>query len=282
MEKCLIVTNIYKTESKALGHKIAQFLHGRGIDALFYEFDGTARVVGNYFEKQDFVITLGGDCTVLFAARNCVRLGIPVFPVNLGEFGFIASIEKDAWEMPLKRFLEGCAYIEERNMIQAALISSSDRTFSGCALNDIVISAETAANAISFDVSYNCMPLGTFKADGIIASTATGSTAYSASAGGPIIDPDLDAVVLTPVNAFSLSSRPLVLSPAGEISITILPSRDKRVILTVDGQKPFLLEVGDCIKIRKIERKLKLVGCTAEQFYAALRSKLNWSGGPHA
>ncbi|HAH61832.1 MAG TPA: NAD(+) kinase, partial [Treponema sp.] len=107
-------------------------------------------------------------------------------------------------------------------------------------------------------------------------------TAYSASAGGPIIDPELDALVLTPINSFSLSSRPLVLSPNGEIGITVLPSRVQDIIITVDGQEPVSLQVGDCIKIRKTADKVKLVGCTTEKFYDALRSKLNWSGGPHA
>ena len=124
------------------------------------------------------------------------------------------------------------------------------------------------------------MSLGEFKADGIIVSTATGSTAYSASAGGPIIDPDLDALVLPLMNAFSLSSRPMVVSPLGEIGITILPSRTSEVTITVDGQIPVDLHVGDIIKIRRIKDKALLVGCTSEKFYHALRTKLNWSGGP--
>ncbi|MBR0101204.1 MAG: NAD(+)/NADH kinase, partial [Treponema sp.] len=123
-------------------------------------------------------------------------------------------------------------------------------------------------------------PLGEIKADGIIISTATGSTAYSASAGGPIIDPDLDAMVLTLMNAFSLSSRPLVLSPDGELEIEILPSRISDVVISVDGQIPVDLHVGDVIRIRQSEFKAKLIGCTKEKFYNALRSKLNWSGGP--
>jgi NAD+ kinase len=124
------------------------------------------------------------------------------------------------------------------------------------------------------------VPLGDFKADGIIVSTATGSTAYSASAGGPIIDPGLDAMVLTLINAFSLSSRPIVLSPDGDLEIEILPSRVSGVVISVDGQIPIDLHVGDKIRIRRIEDKALLIGCTKEKFYNALRSKLNWSGGP--
>lgn len=281
MKKCLIVVNTHKDESQNLGRMIQSYLAAKSIESSVFCFDGFS--TENPFTGFDFVITLGGDGTVLFAARGCVKNKIPVFPVNLGEFGFIASIQKNEWQKELDLFLAGKSEVDERNMLNAALVSTrQSEPFSGIGLNDVVICAKTAARTIMFTVSYNDVPLGTFKADGIIISTATGSTAYSASAGGPIIDPELDALVLTPINSFSLSSRPLVLSPRGEVGITILPSRENDVIITIDGQKPFDLHEGDCIKIRRLQEKVKLVGCTTKKFYGALRSKLNWSGGPHA
>ncbi|WP_288805041.1 NAD(+)/NADH kinase [uncultured Treponema sp.] len=281
MKKCLIVVNTHKDESQNLGRMIQSYLAAKSIESSVFCFDGFS--TENPFTGFDFVITLGGDGTVLFAARGCVENKIPVFPVNLGEFGFIASIQKNEWQKELDLFLAGKSEVDERNMLNAALVSTrQSEPFSGIGLNDVVICAKTAARTIMFTVSYNDVPLGTFKADGIIISTATGSTAYSASAGGPIIDPELDALVLTPINSFSLSSRPLVLSPKGEVGITILPSRENDVIITIDGQKPFDLHEGDCIKIRRLQEKVKLVGCTTKKFYGALRSKLNWSGGPHA
>lgn len=281
MKKCLIVVNTHKDESQNLGRMIQSYLAAKSIESFVFCFDGFS--TENPFTGFDFVITLGGDGTVLFAARGCVKNKIPVFPVNLGEFGFIASIQKNEWQKELDLFLAGKSEVDERNMLNVALVSTrQSEPFSGIGLNDVVICAKTAARTIMFTVSYNDVPLGTFKADGIIISTATGSTAYSASAGGPIIDPELDALVLTPINSFSLSSRPLVLSPRGEVGITILPSRENDVIITIDGQKPFDLHEGDCIKIRRLQEKVKLVGCTTNKFYGALRSKLNWSGGPHA
>ena len=281
MKKCLIVVNTHKDESQNLGRMIQSYLAAKSIESFVFCFDGFS--TENPFTGFDFVITLGGDGTVLFAARGCVKNKIPVFPVNLGEFGFIASIQKNEWQKELDLFLAGKSEVDERNMLNAALVSTrQSEPFSGIGLNDVVICAKTAARTIMFTVSYNDVPLGTFKADGIIISTATGSTAYSVSAGGPIIDPELDALVLTPINSFSLSSRPLVLSPKGEVGITILPSRENDVIITIDGQKPFDLHEGDCIKIRRLQEKVKLVGCTTKKFYGALRSKLNWSGGPHA
>ena len=280
MKKCLIVVNTYKEESNRLGEEIRLYLESVQVHAEIFLFNGFSEQYP--FSGYDFVITLGGDGTVLFASRGCAPLGIPIFPVNLGEFGFIASVQKDEWKKELDRFLDGKSLIAKRSMVQAAVVRGDTKRFSATGLNDVVISAKTAARTISLEVTYDCVSLGKLKADGIIISTATGSTAYSASAGGPIIDPSLDALVLTLINPFSLSSRPIVLSGNGELGITILPSRVDEVIVTVDGQKPVDLHVGDCIKIRKTAEKALLVGCTQEKFYNALRSKLNWMGGPHA
>lgn len=277
-KKCLIVVNSFKEESKNLGATVEAYLATRGIQADVFVFNGFSEQYP--FHGYDFVITMGGDGTVLFAARGCVSLGIPVFPVNFGSFGFIASVQKDEWRAELDSFLAGNAVIEERSMLQADLIRGGTRRLSSVGLNDIVVSAAHAAHTISYTVSYDDIPLGEFKADGIIISTATGSTAYSASAGGPIIDPGLDAMVLTLINAFSLSSRPIVLSPDGELVIEIIPSRVSGVIISVDGQIPIDLHVGDKVRIRRIPEHARLIGCTKEKFYNALRSKLNWSGGP--
>ncbi|MDE6350790.1 MAG: NAD(+)/NADH kinase [Treponemataceae bacterium] len=278
LNKALIIVNTYKEESRKMGVTIKEYLESLGKHGDIFLYNGFGEE--NPFHDYDFVVTLGGDGTVLFAARGCAALGIPIFPVNFGTFGFIASVQKPDWKRELDRFLAGKSIIAERSMIKAALVRGNANRFNQTGLNDIVISAKNAARTISFDITYDNIPLGEFKADGIIIATATGSTAYSASAGGPIIDPDLDALVLTLMNAFSLSSRPIVLSPLGEIGITILPSRTSEVTITVDGQIPVNLHVGDIIKIRRTNDRARLVGCTSEKFYQALRSKLNWSGGP--
>lgn len=272
---CLIVTNTNKEESLAIGDKIASFLAGRGVASSFCRFDG--RDDGTPFAGHDAVITLGGDGTVLYAARRCAKEGIPVFPVNLGQFGFIAGIQKDEWEEGLELFLSGKAHMDTRSLLKMSVLSGQEQHC--VALNDIVVSARSAARTVTLGIEYDLLPLCTYKADGVIVATATGSTAYSASAGGPIVDPALDVFVLTPINAFSLSSRPLVLPSNGEIGITVLPSRVKDVIITVDGQEPLPATVGTRIKIRRLKEKVHLAGCTAKGFYGALRSKLGYSGG---
>jgi len=280
MKKALIIINISKDESLNLAEEISAFLKERSIECDFNSFLGFNDRAP--FEGYDFVVTLGGDGTVLFAARNSVDLEIPVFPVNLGQFGFIASISTEEWKKNLEDFLEGKAFITKRSMLTADIIRDGHSIYSGYGLNDVVISAKRAATTICLNVKYKDCQLCKLKADGVIVSTPTGSTAYSAAAGGPIIDTELDAFVLTPINSFSLSSRPIVLNSNGEIEIMVEQSRTKEVSITIDGQEPVNLVTGDIIKINQFQKKINLVCSSKENFYNALRSKLNWAGGPHA
>lgn len=280
MVRCLIIVNTYKEESKKMGAEIKNYLATIGIHGEIFLFNGFSEQYP--FSGYDFVVTLGGDGTVLFAARGCAPDGIPIIPINFGTFGFIASVQKNEWKQQLHEFLDGKSLIVHRSMLQSEIIRGGTRRFSATCLNDVVISAKNSAHTINFDINYGKTPLGRFVADGMILATSTGSTAYSASAGGPIIDPYIDAMCFTLINPFSLSSRPLVLSPKNELSVEILPSRVSDVIITVDGQIPNDLHVGDVVKIRQSEHKALLVGCTQEKFYKALRQKLNWSGGPNA
>ncbi|MCQ2577806.1 MAG: NAD(+)/NADH kinase [Treponema sp.] len=280
MKRCLIVVNTKKEKSNSLADELVRFLDEKGIEAKKFAFDGFCDI--NPFYGFDFVITLGGDGTVLFASRGCAHFSIPVFPVNLGEFGFIASIQVEDCFVSLESFLQGKSTITERSLIEAELYRGGKIVSRMAALNDIVICAKEAANTIDLNTSFNSLPLCHLKADGVILSTPTGSTAYSTSAGGPIVDPELDAILLTPINPFSLSSRPIVLNGNGEVEIEINECRVSEIVMKSDGQKPVKLEFSDIIKIKKMKEKAVLVDCTQERFYSALRSKLNWSGGPYA
>jgi len=279
MKNCLIVVNTDKPKSELLGIETANFLKLRGVEYTFLDFNGNEQDCD--WKSFDFVITLGGDGTVLFAARGAAKYSIPVFPVNLGEFGFIAGVQPDEWEKSLDLFLQGKLKTVLRTMLSAQVIRGGKTVECHQALNDIVVSAKSAAQTISMDVSVNETTLGRFKADGAIVSSPTGSTAYSASAGGPIVGPDLDALVLTPLNPFSLSARPIVFSTRALLQIKLIPSRNRDAILTVDGQKPIDLKDNDIIQIKKSEHDAILAGTSVEKFYNALRNKLNWSGGPN-
>ena len=279
MKNCLIVVNTDKAPSEMLGIEAAAFLKERGVSYDFLDFNGAPKDFD--WQKFDFVITLGGDGTVLFAARGAAKYGVPIFPVNLGEFGFIAGIQPGEWKEALELFLEGKMGAARRTMLCAEVLRGGESAARFEALNDVVVSAKSAAQTISLDISVDGSPLGRFKADGAIVSSPTGSTAYSASAGGPIVGPDLDALVLTPLNSFSLSARPIVFSAHAVLRAQIIPSRNRDAILTVDGQTPVELKDNDIVQIRKSEHDAILAGTSVEKFYNALRNKLNWSGGPN-
>ncbi len=280
MKKALIIINVSKDESMTLAKEIASYLKKKDVAYDFLSFDGF--VDNTDFKGYDFVISLGGDGTVLYAARNSSKYGLPVFPVNLGEFGFIASVQPEDWQKELKLFMDGKAVFEKRSMLKVKVIRNGKRVYSSLSLNDAVISAERGVSTIMLSVKRNSLPLCRLKADGLILATPTGSTAYSAAAGGPIVSPEVEAFVLTPLNPFSLSSRPIVLSPDSNLEITVEKSRIKGICLTVDGQEPFGIQFGDIISVVLNKKKAKLVAGSEEKFYNALRSKLNWSGVPHA
>ena len=280
MKKALLIINVSKDESMTLAQEIAAYLSKKGVQYDFLSFDGF--VDNTDFKGFDFVISLGGDGTVLYAARNASKYGLPVFPVNLGEFGFIASVQPEDWQKELKVFMDGKALFEKRSMLKIDVLREGKKVYSSLSLNDAVISAERGVSTIMLSVKRNSLPLCRLKADGLIVATPTGSTAYSAAAGGPIVSPEVEAFVLTPLNSFSLSSRPIVLSPDSKLEISIEKSRIKGICLTVDGQEPFALNYGDIITIAMNKKKALLVAGSEEKFYNALRSKLNWSGVPHA
>ena len=280
MKKALLIINVSKDESMTLAQEIAGYLEKKGIKHDFLSFDGF--VDNTDFKGYDFVISLGGDGTVLYAARNASKYGLPVFPVNLGEFGFIASVQPHEWQKELKAFLDGKAVFEKRSMLKVTVVRKGKKVYSSLSLNDAVISTQRGVSTLMLSVLRNSLPLCRLKADGLILSTPTGSTAYSAAAGGPIVSPELEAFVLTPLNSFSLSSRPMVLSPDSLLEVTVEKSRARDIFFTVDGQEPFQLETGDVISVLLNKKKAKLVAGSAEKFYNALRSKLNWSGVPHA
>ncbi len=284
MKKCLIIENSFKDGALSLGGEIASYLVERGVECKVFEYDGSTMRNKNEslsFDGYNFIITLGGDGTVLFACRGCAPLGIPVLAVNLGEFGFLASVQVSRWKEELNSYLDGSAYVSERSLVEAEVLRDGKTVFKTNCMNDIVISGSSNSTLINLEVAYNHALLGPFKVTGVIVSTPTGSTGYNAGAGGPIVDSTMEAMLLTTISSFSLSARPLVFGADGEIAITVLPSRIG-VELIADGQRSFSLEEGDVIILGLTDYKARLLCSTQEKFYAALQSKLNWAGGPRA
>ncbi|NLK45943.1 MAG: NAD(+)/NADH kinase [Treponema sp.] len=279
-KRAVIIINAYKEEAHLLAEDIKTFLVAENWDVDFVKFSSSCEKAP--FHSYDLAITLGGDGTVLFAARVCFENKIPIFPINLGEFGFIAGIQKESWKERLSLFLSEKLPFTARSMINVVAMRNNKTVFESFALNDVVVSADKAAKIVSLGIAFNGNSFGRFRSDGIIVATSTGSTAYSAAAGGPIVDPELDAFVLSPICPFSLSNRPIVLPSSGVLCIDVLPSRDTGVSITADGQVSAGLESGDIVILQKAKEKVLLADCDSAAFYSALRSKLRWSGGPCA
>ncbi len=276
MKQCLLIRNTFNNEIPFTVQAICDFLLERNIGVKVCNYSGQKESADT--SDCDFAITLGGDGTVLYAARTCAPLNIPIFPINLGHFGFIAGIQKDSWQTELDKFLNGKLKIAKRTMIQAERYRNEKLLFLSSALNDIVISAQ-AARMVTLDINCNKIPLGVIRCDGIIACTSTGSTAYSASAGGPLVDPRLDSIILNTICPFSLAGRPLLLPDSAVLTIKILPSRGGEPVISCDGQDPLKLNNDDKIIIKKSEKKVLLAGCDSRIFYEALKSKMHWFGG---
>jgi NAD+ kinase len=282
-KKALLVINQGKAEATELAKKISEGLEKKGWESLSISFDGKPNfsLTGTEFSLG---MSLGGDGTVLFAVRAMAPLGVQVMPVNLGTLGFIAAVSPDNWEEAFDRWLAGKASISNRLMLDVAVERRGKTVFRMSGLNDAVVSAQGIAKLIRLEVetetaSGEKLDLGRFRSDGLIVATPTGSTGYSVAAGGPIIDPEMDVVIINPICPFTLSNRPIVIHSDERIITTVEEDQRVDTLLTVDGQITEELEPGDRIITRAAPYKASLVASDREVFYRAIRTKLGWSGG---
>jgi NAD+ kinase len=233
----------------------------------------------------DAAITLGGDGTVLFAARILSPLGVPVFPVNFGTFGFIAGVQPGKWREVFNLWLYGKAPVSRRIMLEITVEREGGEIFRGCCLNDVVVASSGIAKIINLSVSYmesgweRILKLGSYRSDGLIISTPTGSTAYSMAAGGPIVDPELEALILNPICPFNLSNRPMMLPADDTVIVDVEKEQRSGVLLTIDGQETEELKYGDRILLKKAPYHCLLIASGRIEFFETLKTKLAWSGG---
>ena len=226
-------------------------------------------------EGCDLVIVLGGDGTLLSAARAIGRGDVPLFPVNLGGLGFLTAITIDEIYPELERAFRGEHRMGKRRFLHIDVIRDSQTIASYEALNDAVLSKSALARMIDMDAFVDDQFVCAYKADGLIIATPTGSTAYSLSAGGPIIYPSVPAICLTPICPHMLTNRP-VLVPETSLIRVISHGEDESVFLTIDGQVGAPLRLGDVVLCRSSEHALHLVRPPRMQFFDVLRAKLKW------
>ncbi|HBV89075.1 NAD(+)/NADH kinase [Desulfosporosinus sp.] len=257
--------NMTKPEALALAPQIEDWFQARGWTVLT-EWEDITR------SKPDFLISLGGDGTLLQAAREASSYKIPVLGVNFGRLGFLCEIEREEVFRALEQILREDFEIQERLMLSAVIKQDGQDNISQLVLNDVVFSREGREGLITLQANLSGEPTVSYPADGLIVSTPTGSTAYSLSAGGPIISPNVQAILLTPLAAHSLSARPMLVSDEEEIQILL--ANGEKCMVTFDGRQSIVLHAGQTVIIKTAPIKALLIRLGARSFPQVVREKL--------
>jgi NAD+ kinase len=224
----------------------------------------------------DVLVVLGGDGTLLGASAALANREVPVLGVNFGSLGFLTEITLPELDVALAGVLEGTHAVEERRMLHAVVRRRGAPDDEAEVLNDVVVTKAALSRIIELDVFVDGAFVSAFRADGLIVSSPTGSTAYNLAAGGPILHPRLAAVVLTPICPHMLTNRPLVVSDDASIEVRLRSGRDVEVFATLDGQRGFALAGGDSVTVTRSPRTLRLVKAPGRDYFEVLRAKLKW------
>jgi NAD+ kinase len=267
MSTIAILANLERKKSKSTIQKLTFHLQRK-----------KTKVLVNEVSKQtDLVIALGGDGTILKAARQVSGFGLPVLGVNLGGFGFLAGVNLRNLYPTLDLVLQKRFRTVERMLLCSEVVRKGEIVGEFLALNDVVVKNGITARVIRLRLEVNDQYVATYVGDGLIVSTPTGSTAYSLAANGPIVHPDLSLILLSPICPHTLALRPLIISSQDTVRIWV-EANHYEVILTMDGQENIHLKLGDLVEVRKAREKLKLIVPEKENYYQVLRKKLKWGG----
>jgi NAD+ kinase len=280
IRKVLLVINSKKDDVQSVVRSILELTEGRGIETVTLDFSNHASPEN--LSGVDLAISLGGDGTLLSCARMLAPRGVPILAVNMGDFGFITEVSKSEFHETWEKLLEGRLGVSERLMLSVEVQRQGAVAAAFLGLNEAVVGIKGISRMIRLKIFMSDTYMGRYRADGVIVATPTGSTAYSMAAGGPILHPEMEAFILTPICPFTLSNRPTVV-PAGEIlRVEVEEPQKVEAVLTIDGQESFLLQPRDCILIRRAPFKARIVHTDRRSFYEVLRTKLNWAGEPNA
>jgi NAD+ kinase len=279
-----IVAALHKTNAVRMAQRVVEALRVRGVSVRVESELAAAAGLDCPAGDRDFVtyvdltIVLGGDGTLLAVSREAAPKGTTVLGVDVGGFGFLAETQMDGLLESLDRVLRGELLVEERTMLRVEVLRAGKHAGGYDALNDVVITKGAFSRLVRLRLSINDEYLATFPADGLIVATATGSTAYSLSAGGPLVHPGLDCFLLTPICPHTLAARPVVLSGDSCVGVTVLPTtgEDQRIMMTVDGQIGMRLQSDDLIRVRRADHAARLAKLKEQTFPSKLRTKLKW------
>ncbi len=281
-----IVVKPAHSEAWQTAGELAEWLAARGRGVSTYRFNGetpTSSVIKGQLseeakelvERSELIVVLGGDGTMISTARMIGDADVLVLGVNYGSLGYLTDFRIEEMYSALDAIFEGNYEIDRRVMLGAEHWRGDEMQAKGRVLNDVVINKAAIARVIEIEVNLNRLFVNSFRSDGLIVSTPTGSTAYNLSAGGPIIFPSMNAVVLTPICPFTLTNRPIVVPDDAEIELS-LKDENEGVVLTLDGQTAYSLRSGDRVKIRKSRTTFNLLQPPNRNYFDVLRNKLKW------
>jgi NAD+ kinase len=277
-----IISKPKKTEIREIVPSLTQWLRERNVE-VFIDKETASLLESaekslsrNEMPSQvDLLVVLGGDGTLLAAARALNRKPVPILAVNLGGLGFLTVITREELYPTLELVLAGNFKTERRVQIEGELVRADEVISSFLALNDVVLNKGAIARILDFDVLVNGRFISTYKSDGLIVSTPTGSTAYSLAAGGPIVTPAVEAFVVTPICAHTLTNRPLVLPDSVQIEVVVKSQREV-AYLTVDGQMGIATHSEDAVRLKKASSCVEIIQPPNKDYFEILRQKLKW------
>ncbi|HEU4618529.1 MAG TPA: NAD(+)/NADH kinase [Gammaproteobacteria bacterium] len=274
--------NVSPTALRAIEHvtsKRVRVFVPPSADSIVAGIDGV-EIVGEQelAARIDVLVAVGGDGTMLHAARSVAGRGVPLVGINLGRLGFLTDVLPEHMLDALDAILSGDHLSEDRRMLEAQVVGSAERHAPMQALNDVALQKRETGRILDFVTSVDGSYVNTHGGDGLIVATATGSTAYALSCGGPIIQPDVDAFVMVPICPHTLSDRPLVLKASCTIEVRLEPDEESPAQIACDGEFYADLRAGETLRIRAARERLTLLHPKDYNYYELLRSKLNWGG----
>ena len=277
-----ILSRPRREQLSAVVPPLLKWLEARGIKPVLDE-DTAAALAGRFpgqpapavAEVSELLLVLGGDGTLLAAARVAASRHIPILPINMGRLGFLTSFTLDELYPALEEALRGHSSISQRVMLQAELVRAGSVIETQCALNEAVVHKGSFARMIQLELSIDSDFVCRYRADGLIVSSPTGSTAYSLSAGGPILHPAVGAFLITPICPHMLSDRPLVVPDTCTVEVRLNDDTES-VYLTIDGQRGLAMQPTDIARVRRANEQLQLIQPPKKPYFEILRSKLKW------
>lgn len=286
MKRVALITNFNIPEKLSAAMRVVERMLGK-VEQILIPVNHKERILRSKNHRSEFrycsyeeidreaelMIVLGGDGFMLDAARRSALSEIPILGINMGRVGYMTELEIDELEL-LDKVFSGEYRVDERTLLQAEVRSRSGQNkFSSYALNEAAITNGSAARIVDLELSDGDEVVYTYRADGLLVATPTGSTAYSLSAGGPIVDPKLSCFCVTPICPHSLLARPLVFPDTAELRIKNICTREKVLHLTLDGRATYDLYFGDTVIVTKSDKRVKLIRLKEESFYAKIRMK---------